>query len=242
LKTMITPDGRLLHRYRQGEAAIPGTLEDYAFFTLGLLDLYECTFDFKYLKEARRLTDGMLDLFWDEAQGGFFLTGKDAEELIARPKEIYDGALPSGNSVAALVLLRMYHLTTQDIYQDKAQALFKAFGGQISQRPSAYAFTLMALDFALGPVNDVVLAGSSSTPELKAMHQTVHRNFHPNKVVVQVTGHEPREFSEWVSLAQGRSVPVGSPAAAYVCQGSSCHPPVFTDEELETYFISAHKG
>jgi uncharacterized protein len=237
LTKMLTAQGRLLHRYREGDAAIVGTLEDYAFLTCGLLDLYEATFDLQYLKHARQLTDGMLDLFWDSEQGGFFLTGRDAEELIARPKEIYDGALPSGNSVAALVLLRMYHLTGQALYQQRAQETFQSFALAVGQRPSAYGFCLMALDFAMGPVTDVVLAGRMHTPEWNAMHQAVYKNFSPNKVVVGFTGQEPSEFSDLVPLVKDRRVPAQG-AGAYVCQDQACRPPVFKPEELEAFFIN----
>jgi uncharacterized protein YyaL (SSP411 family) len=239
LEKMITRDGRLLHRFRQGEAAIVGTLEDYAFFILGLLDLYESTCELKYFTRARQLADHMLDLFADE-RGGFFLTGKDAEELIARPKEVYDGALPSGNSVAALILLRLYHLTSQDIYRKKAEEIFKAFGGQISQRPSAFAFCLSALDFALGPVHEIVLAGLAATPEATAMRQAVYKNFQPNKIVVQLTGREPAGFSDEIPLVKGRMLPARG-TAAYVCQDQTCRPPVHTEQELEALFVNVQK-
>ena len=237
LNRMVTPQGRLLHRYRDGDAAILGTLEDYAFFIFGLLDLYEATFDSTYLKHAQQLTAGMLDLFWDAEQGGFFMTGKDAEELIVRPKEIYDGALPSGNSVAALVLLKMYHLTGQALYQQRAQEIFQIFALPVGQRPSVYGFFLMALDFALGPVIDVVLAGHVRTPELTAMQQAIYKNFSPNKIVVGLTGNELPGLSDLIPLIKDHRVP-DQGAAAYVCEGQACRAPVFTEQELEAFFIN----
>jgi len=237
LEKMITPEGRLLHRYRDDDAAILGTLEDYAFFSFGLLDLYEATFDAKYLAQAKILADRMIELFWDEAKGGFFLTGRDAEELIARPKEIYDGALPSGNSVAALVLQKMYRFTSRDLYRQKAEDVLKAFAQPVGQHPSAHAFCLMALDFALGPVSEVMLASAADSPQCEAMQQAVFREFYPNKVVVRLTGQESSSLSELIPLVKGRTVPENG-AAAYVCEGQICRPPVFSDEELEAFFIN----
>ncbi len=237
LEKLQDANGRLLHRYRDGQSAIGGTLEDYAFFILGLLDLYEATFEADYLQHAKRLTDAMLDLFWDDTHGGFFLTANDAEELIARPKEIYDGALPSGNSVAVLVLSRMYRLTADHRYQDKIQAMFQAFAGALSKSPSAYPFFWMAFDFHLGPVDEIVFAGPRAEPEFSAMKQVVFKTFNPNKVLVAGGNPEARfsEISQWIPLLHGKEHP--QRLTAYVCRGQSCQPPVFDSRELENLFI-----
>jgi len=184
LEQMVNADGRLLHRYREGEAGIPGTLEDYAFFIHGLIDLYEATFEVRYLAEAKRLTEQMLILFWDERQGGFFMVGTDAEQLLVRQKEIYDGAIPSGNSMAALDLLRIGRLTANEAFEEKAQQLFEAFAGQIQANPFAYPQLLIALDFAAGPSKEIVLAGDPDAAQSRQMLEALYSRFLPNKVVV----------------------------------------------------------
>ena len=150
---MRTSEGRLLHRYREGEAAIPGYLDDYAFLIWGLIELYEATFEARWLSEALELTGSMIELFGDsdDEKGGFFFTGSDAEKLIVRTKEIYDGAVPSGNSVAALCLLRLGRMTGRTDLESAADALLKEFSGPFSGSAAAYTQMLIALDFALGP-------------------------------------------------------------------------------------------
>ncbi len=131
---MRTSEGRLLHRYRDGESAIPGYLDDYAFLIWGLIELYEATFDAKWLSEALVLAGGMIELFGDreDGRGGFFFTGRDAEKLIVRTKEVYDGAVPSGNSVAALELLRLGRMTGRTDLESAADALMEEFSGQLA--------------------------------------------------------------------------------------------------------------
>ena len=118
MENLKDKDGKLLKRYRGGKAALPAHLEDYSFFSWGLLELYEATFDVKYLSESLHLTEMMTDLFWDKDNGAFFFTAYDGEEQIVRTKELYDGAIPSGNSVAALVLLRLGRITGESKYEN----------------------------------------------------------------------------------------------------------------------------
>jgi uncharacterized protein YyaL (SSP411 family) len=127
LERMRGPDGRLLHRVRDGEAAVPGTLDDHAFMAWGLLELYEATYDPRWLREAAALARAMLDRFWDAAAGGFFLTPEDGERLLLRPKEAYDGALPSGNSVAAYVLVWLGRMLADPSMEERAAGVMRAF-------------------------------------------------------------------------------------------------------------------
>src|SRR5262249_20327755 len=150
-RELVREDGRLLARFRDGEAAHPAYLDDYAFLAAAVLDLYEGTFDPAHLDTAVRLVRDMERLFWDGEGGGLYFTGEDAEPLIARTKEIYDGAMPSGNSVAAEVLLRLSRFTGDGSFAQRAEALFQAFSGMVARIPSAHARLLGALDFALGP-------------------------------------------------------------------------------------------
>jgi hypothetical protein len=213
--------GRLLHRYRDGEAAIPGHLEDYAFLIHGLVDLYQAGFDPKYLAEAKRLTAEMVRLFWDKEKGGFFMTGTDAEKLLVRQKELYDGAIPSGNSVAALDLIRVGRLTGEKGLEEKASRLMKAFGGQVSRQPSAFPQLLIALDFGVGPSREIVIAGKPADPAAREMLRMIHGSFFPNQVV---TFHPPGK--EGFSMLEGKPT-------AYVCQNYACNLPTSDLKKLK---------
>jgi uncharacterized protein YyaL (SSP411 family) len=185
-------DARLLHRWRDGEAGIAATLEDYAFFIYGLLELYEATFQDKYLDAAQDLADGMIELFADQAGphtghsqelGGFYMTASDAESLIIRPKEAYDGALPSGNSVAALILLRLYAFTNKDTYRSQVEALFAYFASSVTQAPYAHGFLLSALDWHLHAPLEITLQGAGDDVTVAKMLKVLYKHFIPYKAV-----------------------------------------------------------
>jgi uncharacterized protein YyaL (SSP411 family) len=161
LAALRKPGPRLLRRYRQGDVAYPGYAEDYAFLVWGLIELYEATFEICYLEEAAALNHAMLDLFWDERGGGFFFSGGENEVLIKRSKEIYDGAVPSSNSVAALNLVRLEHMTGDGDLKSKAEQVTRAFAKRIRAYPSAYTQLLAALDFMIGPSREMVVVGDA---------------------------------------------------------------------------------
>ncbi len=176
-------DSRLLHRFRDGEAAVTGFLEDYAFFTLGLADLYEATFVRLYLEEARFFAHEMIRLFWDNENGGFFLSGSDAEELIAPSKELYDGAIPSGNSMAACALLKTGRLTHDLELEKKARESLDAFSAHLHQFPSGFPQMLMALDFAIGPSREIMIEGDETSAEMQEILRVIYSKFLPNTVL-----------------------------------------------------------
>ncbi|MBP9854742.1 MAG: thioredoxin domain-containing protein [Candidatus Omnitrophica bacterium] len=227
-------NGRLLHRYRDGESAIQGTLEDYTFFINGLLDLYETTFNISYLKNALKLQQKMSELFWDGQKGGYFLTAEDASDLIYRPKEIYDGAIPSGNSVAALVLIRLYHMTFNKEYQIKADELFQAFSQNISQAPSAYAQFLIAFNFAVNPAQEIVIAGTLRDQNINAMADEIFQHFLPNKVVIHRDSDETlaKEIIQ-ISPFTKNQVPILEKTTVYLCENSICQQPTSSLSELK---------
>lgn len=234
LNNLIDKEGRLLHRYRDGQAAITATIEDYAFFIYGLHDLYEATFNPQYLKEAKRLTHQMLRLFWDKEGAGFFFTAVDAEKLLLRQKEIYDGAIPSGNSIAALDLIRLSRLTMEKEFEETAETLFKIFSNEISQMPNAYAQMLIALDFALGPSREIVIAGERESKDAIQMFHSIYARFIPNKVVA----HRPtagKEAEAVVSLIPflKEQLPWEGKTTAYVCKNYVCNFPTTSVKKLE---------
>lgn len=235
LQSLVSPEGRLLHRYRNGESGILGTLEDHAFFILGLLDLYEATFELKYFERARALTDAMIDLFGDPKSGGFYLTGHDAPMLIVRTKEIYDGAVPSGNSAAALVLTRLYHMTGVKSYHERFEELIRVFAGAVGRFPEAHSFLLSAFVFDQGPVDEIVLSGPHEHPEFVNMKQVIFQTFRPSKVVAANPGEESPmpDAARVIPLLAGRLPDGKSPVRAYVCRDHKCLLPSETAAELQ---------
>lgn len=225
LTTMRTPVGRLLHRYRDGEAAIAAVVDDYAFFIWGLLELYEATFRVEYLKTALALNDDMLTHFWDDESGGFFFTADDGENLLVRTKEIYDGATPSGNSVAALNLLRLGRITGRTDLEVRAQRIGRAFAGSVEQFPSAYTQFLTAVEFAIGRSYEVVIAGNADAEDAKALVRSLRQPFLPNKVVVfRPTGPESADIINIAPYTKDQTSLDGK-ATAYVCRNFACELP-----------------
>jgi len=228
------PDRRLTKRYRDQDVSIPGFLEDYAFFANGLMDVYEATFDIRYLEEARFLLKEMHRLFWDDASGGFYLTGSDAESLILRAKDLQDGAIPSGNSVAALAMIRLGRLTLDRDLESWTASTLDAFSARIAEYPSAYAQMLNAIDFAVGPSTEVVISGDPAAPETQAMVREAFRAFIPNKVVA-LCPIDPNERKRMEALSPfvAKQVPMGGKPTAYVCQNYMCKLPTADLEQMK---------
>ncbi len=184
LGRMRTSEGRLLHRYRGGEASLPAHIDDYAFFISGLIDLYEAVFDLKYLEAALELNRDFITHFWDEKQGGFYFTADDSEEILVRGKEIYDAAIPSGNSIAMLNLLRLGRLTGDPILKKRLSIIGSAFAETVRAYPAGYTQLLVAVDFAVGPACEIVIAGDAGADDTKAMLKALRSQFMPNTVVL----------------------------------------------------------
>ncbi len=225
LNTMCNPDGRLLHRYRDGQAALPAYVDDYAFLIWGMLELYETTFAARYLKTALNLNDDLLKHFWDDEGGAFYFTADDAEELLARQKDIYDGAIPSGNSVAALNLLRLGRITAETNFEEKAVKIGRAFSKAVTQSPSAYTQLMVAVDFAIGPSYEVVIAGNSGAEDTNAMVRALRTHFLPNKIVLFRPAE--RESPDIIRLAEYTKYlsSIDGKATAYVCLNYHCRLP-----------------
>jgi uncharacterized protein YyaL (SSP411 family) len=215
LEKMKAENGTLYHRYAKGEKAIDGFLGDYAFLVWGLIEIYEACFEDKYLQTALELTKTMIARFWDEKDGGFYFTAEGAEQVIRRRKEAYDGALPSGNSVALLNLLRLARLSGDSVYEEKASRTSKAFSGEVKRTPAAHTFMLLAVDFAVGPAYNVILVGDPHEDSTRKMLKVLRDDYLPNMVV---------------SLRQAGKAGLGyekidGEATAYVCRGQTCMPP-----------------
>ena len=225
LGNMRKPDGRLLHRYRDGQAGIEANLDDYAFLVWGLIELYEAVFDLRYLKVALELTNDMLKHFWDEDGGGLYLTPDDGESLFVRNKEIRDGAIPSGNSVAMLNFLRLGRMTATSDLEEKAAKIGRAFSSSVKQSPLAHTQLMVALDFGIGPCYEVVIAGNSEAEDTKAMFKALRTNFLPSKVVLlNPIEEESPEVAQLAEFTKNQSSIEGR-ATAYVCMNHNCKLP-----------------
>lgn len=228
---LIRQDGRLLARYRDGDAGIPAYVDDYAFLSWGLTELYETTFNPDYLQKAVKLNSEMLRLFWDDKEGGLFIYGTDGEQLIMRPKEIYDGATPSGNSVAALNLLKLARLTGDASLEEKGNLLLKAFSSSIKAYPRAYSFSLIALLFGLTPSQEIVIVADKNNEDAQRMLDIVREGFRPFTVIMLYSEEKGKvkEVAPFIAdygTVKGRT-------AAYVCQDFTCKAPVTDVEALK---------
>lgn len=232
MEQMRDSKGLLLRRWRDGEAAQEGCLEDYAAMVWGLLELYEATLDVEWLEKAWELNRLMLDLFWDEQGGGLYFTSKEAEPLISRPKEAHDGAIPSGNSMAALNLARLGRMLGRPELEEKAWAILQAFSGSVARVPVAYTHMLLALDFLLGPGQEVVIAGQIQDPVTSQMLKHLRRGFNPRRVLLLKEKDEKGQRLEALAPYITPMEPRSSGAKAYLCENNSCKEPVSSPEEL----------
>jgi hypothetical protein len=232
LKKLRNSDGRLLHRYRGGDAGITAHLDDYAFLVWGLIELYEATFKVHYLKTALDLNADMLTHFWDGQVGGLLFTPDDGESLIVRKKELYDGAIPSGNAVAMLNLLRLARFTGRADLDEKASKMGKAFSGQVKQLPSGYTQFLSAVDFGLGPCYEVVVVGSLASQGTMEILKALRTRFIPNRVVLfRPADQESPEIIRIAPFTQ-HQVPVDGKTTAYVCLVNACKTPTTDIKEM----------
>jgi uncharacterized protein YyaL (SSP411 family) len=222
LGSLRDDDGRLLRTYKDGEGRLNAYLEDHAFLLEALLTLYESTFEQRWFDEAQALAEIMIARFGDPERGGFFSTSVDHEELIARRKEIGDHPIPSGNSSAAMGLLRLAALTGERGYERQANGIFRLFAGPAAQRPEIFAHFLRALDFHLSPIKEVALVGEG----LNELAAVVRARFHPRLVLAGGPA-----GSDSPALLRDRPLLDGRPTA-YVCEHFACKAPVNEPGEL----------
>ncbi len=220
--THMIKNGELLRRYRDGEVAIPATLEDYSLFIAGLIDLYEADLEPKWLERAEKLADRMIDLFWDSEDGGFILS-LPSSALQVRVKEGYDGPIPSGNSAATLALLRLAELTGREGFRTTAEKTLRLFSDSMDSEPSAHTAMLSALSFFYGPSKEVVVAVKTLDGGARTVVREVQMRFIPNKVLCLVSEDDPaRTYKS--PLTEGKSTIDGLPTV-YICENFACKRP-----------------
>jgi uncharacterized protein YyaL (SSP411 family) len=212
----------LLHRFRDGEARFEGTLEDYAFFIQGLLDLYESCFDEKYLEKAAMLSELMITYFYDNDEAGFFDTSGNDKSILVKTKEDYDSAEPTGNSIAIMNLLRISQLTDNKDMLDKAQKSLELFSGKMTAQPYAMPQMLCALDFSLAKPTEIIIAGKKDDALTQEMIHEVHSRFIPNRILILA---EPGKENKLIPFLSS-IVKQNDKTTAYVCENFACKLPV----------------
>jgi uncharacterized protein YyaL (SSP411 family) len=230
--------GKLIRRYRAGEATIDGFADDYAFLIQGLLDLYEASFDINDLAWAFDLQKKQNELFWDSTGKGFFSTTGNDPSVLLRMKEDYDGAEPSPNSVAALNLLRLSQMLDEKTFREMAEQTLAAFGGRLQQAPSAMPQMMVALDFSLAKPKQIVIAGKPDAADTRAMLRAVHENFIPDKILLLADSGNGQAFlGKHLEFIQDVKME-GGKATAYVCENYVCHAPTPDLSKLAGLLVS----
>jgi uncharacterized protein YyaL (SSP411 family) len=223
-------DGRLLATHRSGESRLTGYLSDYAFFIEGLLNLYEATFEQRWLDEAVALNDVLIAHYLDRTGGAFYFTADDGEELIARTKNPRDGAIPSGNSVQALNLLRLAELLDRKDYRAHAEGIFRAFKATVESSPGQFERLLCAADFYHDRTRQIAFVGPAEAPATSELIATGFSRYLPNKVVAWQAAERDDEA---IPLLRGKKM-IGGQPTAYVCERYACRKPATTPAELRS--------
>ncbi len=224
--------GTLLRRFRSGDAAIGGFLDDYAFFVQALLDLYETDFDPGDLEYAVRLTDRQIEWFEDRDEGGFFSTGPDDESIILRLKDDYDGAEPSGNSITISNLLRLAEMSGREDYREAAMRTLRGMGARAASVPEAVPQMLASIEHALARPKQIVLVGPREDSRMRQFVRAVNSRFLPNKVVLMVDDEDARHVLARYQPAIASMHTIGGSATAYVCENFTCQLPATDIETL----------
>ena len=225
-------EGRLLARYRDGEAAYPAYLDDYASLIWALLELYQADQKAAWLRRALKLQEEQDRLFWDKGEGGYFFTGHDSEEILTRSKEVYDGAIPSGNSMAALNLLRLGRLTGREEFTDRAETLFRTFSGTVSRYPAGYTFFLSALHLSLAAPREVVIAAEQGGEKLRQELAPITRPFAPTTTFLyRLEGKDAEELKALAPFT-AEMRPLQGKTTYYLCENFACRQPTTNRQEL----------
>jgi uncharacterized protein YyaL (SSP411 family) len=249
-KRLMRSDGRLLARYRDGESAYLGYLDDYSFLIWGLIELFETTFDFEYISLALQLSQDMIKFFYDSENSGFYLYGSDSENLISRPKNFYDGATPSGNSVAAVNFFRLGRITGNSELEKISYELINAAGSMTEGYPPGYTHMLMAYLFSRSKTSEIIIVGKKESEEAKEFIKEINKRFLPNTVVIfknssaEKTENKDKDIQDksiskddnqnsgMFSFFESYKITDGK-VTAYVCENYACKAPITDIQEFK---------
>jgi uncharacterized protein YyaL (SSP411 family) len=232
--TRMFKDGFLLHTYKDGKSKLHGYLDDFAFLSAGLLDLYEATLERSTMEQALELSEMMIGEFWDEIDGAFFYTGKSHEQLISRTKPAFDSSVPSGNAIATQVLLRLYHYTGREDYLRRAEKILRLYYDAMEEQPFGFVHMLSALDFYLEKPKEIVLVGRKKDEATQDLLKKIHSLYLPDMTLQLVASDEPLKAIS--PLLEGKTQLGGKPTV-YVCHNFTCSPPVTEWEDLRELLL-----
>lgn len=239
LTRMMDKEYNLKHRYIQSEAAIDGMLEDYAFLSAALIDIYQIDYDIRYLDHAKKLTDRMIDLFWDPDGYGFYSTSKPAVHFANRQKVFDDNAVSSANSIAAMNLIRLARTLRETKYEKLAEQLINSIALQINQSPRAFPSTLTALNFTFGPANEFVLVAGENTAETQKINQQIKSKYIPNSIRVQRPFKMNKESTEYKLMPWLLDMqPEDKEMRLFACKNFACNLPIDGYDNIKK-FVSA---
>jgi uncharacterized protein YyaL (SSP411 family) len=227
-ETLIV-DGRVMVRYREGEVKYKGYIDDYAFLLWAYIEMYEATYDLSYLKHAKKIASDMGGLFWDEERSGFFFYGNDGEDLLVREKEIYDGAMPSGNSVAAVQLQRLASLTGELSYMDQVERMLTAFELEVARYGSGHTQFLQSLLLTELPKKEIVIIGDESDEGRKRLTRTLQEMFVPHYAVL--VAESAGGFAAVADFA-AQYTQIDGKTTVYICQNYACSQPTINIDEV----------
>ena len=234
LTELVQKNGHLLRTHRAGKSHLNACLEDYSYFIAGLIELYQASFDPYWLREANRLNQIMISQFWDPQNGGFFFTGKDYPELIVRSKSAYDGATPSGASMAIHVLLRLAILLNQPDLIEKAKTTFSLYDHAMKTAPSGSAQMLCGVDFLIDTPKEIAIIGNPLSEQTQEILKDIHRRFVPNKVVALLNPNtEDRQKIEELIPLLASKTSIDGKTTIYVCQNYACQLPTTDVGDLD---------
>lgn len=231
-KYLTDKEGKLIHRFRDGESGLPAHIDDYTFMTNALIDLYETTFEIKYLKRAIELNEILIEEFWDEYNGGFYFTSKQSEKLLTRQKDVYDGATPSGNSYELLNLIKLTRLTANTDLENKASELVKYFSGYISRSPSAFTMFICGLDFLYSSSSEIIIVSETADNSFISGISFIRSFFNPNKVLLVKNDSNSSELNNIFPFIANMKLK-NNKTTFYVCRNYTCNNPVNNIVDLE---------
>ena len=231
-KKMIKNNNFLYHRYREDHVDIEGNLDDYAFLIMALLELYESGFKTDQLKRAIKLNETLIGHFWDEADGGFYFTSDTGEKLISRQKESYDGAIPSGNSISMLNLVKLSRITGNRDLEGKALKLGEFFSGLIKNSPSSHTQMMSAMSFIYGPSYEVFIVGEKDSTHTLNILKKLNSAYLPNKVVIFKPSDEKDGEIDKISDFSKNLKVIDNKTTAYICKNYYCKLPTSDPEKI----------
>jgi uncharacterized protein YyaL (SSP411 family) len=229
-------NGELLHRYRKGDAKISGYADDYAFLIFGLIELYQATFHSKYLQISLELNNYLIKHFWDIKDGGLFFTADTNEELLTRTKEIYDGAIPSANSVSLFNFTRLARITRNVDFEKKAISVLKVFSDQINKIPSAYIQMMVGIDFTIGPSYEIVIVGDKNNKKTKEIIHTINSIYLPNKIIILKEIKTKNQIIEKLVPFIKDYTQIKNQPTIYICKNQQCQLPTTDIGKMIQFF------